>query len=389
MRRRKLVITLAAAALFGVLVVPASAELHRVTVTLVTGQKVTLTVDVPPGTPVESIQIPGLPAPVQSIADLGPVSHRRRPPPPPRASPRARPAETPSQTATPVADRAPAATTTPARAGTRAATSRAASRAPTQQPNRLDPNAEALTGELEQPADERAEPQVDATEPDPQHRRLADARQPDRLARRAGRRPASASRTSSSRSSASRRSCSRSTRPPASSTACAGRSSRRSTRSRPTTAATSTSPPPARSAGCSSCPRRGTCTASTATRTASRIPYNPVDAIFAAARYLRAAGADTDLRARDLRLQPRRLVRRLRHPARALHRRAAGRPRRLALRADAGPLPGPGQGDVREGGPAQGPQDAAPARTRPTWSSPAATARASRSSPSRAPRSSP
>ena len=40
-------------------------------------------------------------------------------------------------------------------------------------------------------------------------------------------------------------------------------------------------------------------------------PYNPVDAIFAAARYLRAAGADTDLRARDLRLQPRRLVRRL------------------------------------------------------------------------------
>ena len=42
---------------------------------------------------------------------------------------------------------------------------------------------------------------------------------------------------------------------------------------------------------------------------------------------------------RDLRLQPRRLVRRLRHPPRALHRRAAGRPRRLAVRADAGPLP--------------------------------------------------
>ena len=52
MRRRKLVITLAAAALFGLLVVPASAELHRVTVTLVTGQTMTLTVDVPPGTAV-------------------------------------------------------------------------------------------------------------------------------------------------------------------------------------------------------------------------------------------------------------------------------------------------------------------------------------------------
>ena len=39
-------------------------------------------------------------------------------------------------------------------------------------------------------------------------------------------------------------------------------------------------------------------------------PYNPVDAICAAARYLKAAGGDTDLRQRDLRLQPRRLVRR-------------------------------------------------------------------------------
>ena len=48
----------------------------------------------------------------------------------------------------------------------------------------------------------------------------------------------SACRTSSSTSSGSRRSCSRSTRPPACSTACAGRSWPRSTRSRPTTAAT-------------------------------------------------------------------------------------------------------------------------------------------------------
>ncbi len=40
-------------------------------------------------------------------------------------------------------------------------------------------------------------------------------------------------------------------------------------------------------------------------------PYNPVDAIFAAARYLRAAGAATDLRARDPRLQPLRRIRRL------------------------------------------------------------------------------
>ena len=38
-------------------------------------------------------------------------------------------------------------------------------------------------------------------------------------------------------------------------------------------------------------------------------PYNPVDAIFAAARYLRAAGADDGPAPGDLRLQPRRLVR--------------------------------------------------------------------------------
>ena len=44
MRRRKLGIALAAAALFGVLLaVPASAELHRVSVTLVTGETITTT----------------------------------------------------------------------------------------------------------------------------------------------------------------------------------------------------------------------------------------------------------------------------------------------------------------------------------------------------------
>src|SRR5215204_3962712 len=74
MRRRTLVIALAAAALFGALVVPASAELHRVNVTLVTGEVRTMTIDVPPGQTVESIEIPGLPAPVQSVEDLGPVA---------------------------------------------------------------------------------------------------------------------------------------------------------------------------------------------------------------------------------------------------------------------------------------------------------------------------
>jgi murein DD-endopeptidase MepM/ murein hydrolase activator NlpD len=74
MNSRKLLIAIVATALYAVvLVTSASAALHRVQVTLVTGQTLTLTVDVPPGTPVQQVQIPGLPAPVQDIVDLGPV----------------------------------------------------------------------------------------------------------------------------------------------------------------------------------------------------------------------------------------------------------------------------------------------------------------------------
>ena len=72
--RKLLTIATASAALYAVvLVASASAALHRVQVTLVTGQTLTLTVDVPPGTPIQQVQIPGLPAPVQEIVDLGPV----------------------------------------------------------------------------------------------------------------------------------------------------------------------------------------------------------------------------------------------------------------------------------------------------------------------------
>src|SRR4029434_4050819 len=46
-------------------------EMHYVRVTLVTGQQLTITVEVPPGTPVDQLQIPGLPAAIASIVDLG------------------------------------------------------------------------------------------------------------------------------------------------------------------------------------------------------------------------------------------------------------------------------------------------------------------------------
>ena len=56
-------------------------------------------------------------------------------------------------------------------------------------------------------------------------------------------------------------------------------------------------------------------------------PYNPVDAIFAAARYLRAAGAASNLHARDPRLQPLRGIRQLGAAA----RQADLRPTRSAV----------------------------------------------------------
>ena len=74
MIRRKLLIAIAAAALYAVvLVTTASAALHRVQVTLTTGQVITTTVEVPAGASIASVQVPDLPAPVQEIVDLGPV----------------------------------------------------------------------------------------------------------------------------------------------------------------------------------------------------------------------------------------------------------------------------------------------------------------------------
>ena len=69
--------------------------MHYVRVTLVTGQQLTITVDIPPGTPVDQLQIPGLPAPVASIVDLGSTESTPTPtataPPAPSRSRRRRP----------------------------------------------------------------------------------------------------------------------------------------------------------------------------------------------------------------------------------------------------------------------------------------------------------
>src|SRR3954451_19350407 len=104
--RRPFAIALAASAFYaGIFVTNAKAEMHYVRVTLVTGQQLTITVDIPPGTPGDQLQIPGLPAPVASIVDLGSTDST----PTPTATQAPTVTATPTQTAT----ASPTATSTP------------------------------------------------------------------------------------------------------------------------------------------------------------------------------------------------------------------------------------------------------------------------------------
>src|SRR5688500_14030083 len=76
MTKRKLLIALTTAAVatagFGASVIPASAEPRTFVVTLATGQSITVTVDVPPGTPVSAIKFPGVNGVVVSVVEVTP-----------------------------------------------------------------------------------------------------------------------------------------------------------------------------------------------------------------------------------------------------------------------------------------------------------------------------
>jgi hypothetical protein len=75
MKRRKGIIALiAATAGLGVAAIPASAELHSLTVVLITGERIQVTVDVPPGTPVNQVKIPGITGTIRDVIDNGPVA---------------------------------------------------------------------------------------------------------------------------------------------------------------------------------------------------------------------------------------------------------------------------------------------------------------------------
>ena len=96
MKSRKLLIALATAGIatagFGAAVFPASAEPRTFQIKLTTGQTVTVTVDVPPGTPVDQIEFPGVSAGIVSVTEVTPppsaqpgveIQTGEQPPPPP------------------------------------------------------------------------------------------------------------------------------------------------------------------------------------------------------------------------------------------------------------------------------------------------------------------
>jgi murein DD-endopeptidase MepM/ murein hydrolase activator NlpD len=76
MHKRKLLIGLATAGLllagFGAATMPASAEQRTLLVTLLGGAQITVTVDVPPGTPTDQITIPGVTTPIIGVQDITP-----------------------------------------------------------------------------------------------------------------------------------------------------------------------------------------------------------------------------------------------------------------------------------------------------------------------------
>jgi hypothetical protein len=90
MNKRKLLSGMAAAGVFsagfGAAVYPASAELRTLTVTLLGGTTVQVQVDVPPGTPLDQIKLPGISLPVIGISDSGPVAPAPAPAPAPPAT---------------------------------------------------------------------------------------------------------------------------------------------------------------------------------------------------------------------------------------------------------------------------------------------------------------
>ena len=146
-RRTKLITGLATAGVvsagFGAAAMPAGADMRVLTVTLLGGAKITVTVDVPPGTPLDQIHIPGVDLPVVAVTDNGPVapatsSSTSTPPAPTTtqstASTAAAPASTSTQATSPAETQSTPAASTEAPAATAEAPAAATAAAPSATP---------------------------------------------------------------------------------------------------------------------------------------------------------------------------------------------------------------------------------------------------------------
>ena len=368
MTGRKLLIALLAAALYAVvLVASASAELHRVQVTLVTGEVIATTVDVPRAARSPPSQIPGLPAAAQSVVDLGPVATPTPeatvpPAPPSRPCPRSRP---PSSRRSPTSDAAAA--------GRRPAAVAAAAR-------RRRQRLELRRREPGQPRDrqcaQRRRPCTDGVRKSARRRGRADAAR-RRHARPRRTRPSRSPPPGAARIGVPNFFIDKFRVPPFLLPIYQAAGIQYGVRWEILAAINEIETDYGRNLNVSSAGALGWMQFMPATWRAYGVdangdgkadPYNPVDAIFAAARYLRAAGADTDIR---------RAVFAYNHAdwyvdSVLLRAQVIGgmpaEPRRLAHRPHAGPLPGAGQGHLR--GPAQSARrQARPPAATPRWSS--------------------
>jgi murein DD-endopeptidase MepM/ murein hydrolase activator NlpD len=151
MNKRKLLIVLATAgvalAALGPATKNASAEQRTLLVTLLGGAQMTVTVDVPPGTPVDQIKIPGVTTPIVSVQDITPNPAS----PPPAQEP---PAQDPAPTAPPAQEPAQE-PSKPASSSDGSAKDDSAS-TPTQEPKAAKQVEQETTGKAQKP-----QPQVE------------------------------------------------------------------------------------------------------------------------------------------------------------------------------------------------------------------------------------
>jgi pyruvate/2-oxoglutarate dehydrogenase complex dihydrolipoamide acyltransferase (E2) component len=227
----------------GAAVLPASAEPRTFQVTLVDGRTLVLTVDAPAGTPADQVAFPGVTDPIASVTELAPPAPAPAPPAEPAPAPPAPAATTPAAPPSPAPAPPP-----PARDDGGA--------------DAEEPDADAgerpdERAEEDEPAERTRGGRYGRERPAPRPRPATPAPAP--AAPGAPAAPAPAAPAPPAGPTAPLPGLGspavgvpnllldsfrippflcRSTRPPASSTACAGRSSRRSTRSRRTTGAT-------------------------------------------------------------------------------------------------------------------------------------------------------